>query len=136
MNYFDEIKLKAELKFRTSRSSGPGGQSVNKVNTKVELLFNVLDSAVLSLDQKNIISDKLSNRINTDGIFAISSDETRSQLKNKELVISRFIHLLNVALTPVKKRKATKRSKASVEKRLRNKKYQSDKKKNRRVNSL
>lgn len=136
MNYFDEIKLKAELKFRTSRSSGPGGQSVNKVNTKVELLFNVLDSAVLSLDQKNIISDKLSNRINTDGVFAISSDETRSQLKNKELVISRFIHLLNVALTPVKKRKATKRSKASVEKRLRNKKYQSDKKKNRKVNSL
>ena len=64
----------------------------------------------------------------------MSSDETRSQLKNKELVVSRFIQLLNEALAPIKKRKATKRSKASVEKRLRNKKYQSDKKKNRMLN--
>ena len=135
MSYFDEIKLKTELKFRTSRSSGPGGQSVNKVNTKVELLFDVWDSAVLSFDQKEIISAKLRNRINTEGIFSMSSDETRSQLKNKELVVSRFIQLLNEALVPVKKRKATKRSRASVEKRLRNKKYQSDKKKNRRVES-
>ena len=135
MNYFDEIKLKTELKFRTSRSSGPGGQSVNKVNTKVELLFDVWNSIVLSFYQKEIIAVKLSNRINTDGIFSMSSDETRSQLKNKELVVSRFIQLLNEALAPIKKRKATKRSKASVEKRLRNKKYQSDKKKNRRVES-
>lgn len=135
MNYFDEIKIKSELKFRTSRSSGPGGQSVNKVNTKVELMFNVWESAVLSYDQKDIISKKLSNRINSDGILSISSEETRSQFKNKELVVSRFIQLLNEALVPIKKRKATKRSKASVEKRLRNKKYQSDKKKNRKVES-
>ncbi|MFK5857012.1 MAG: alternative ribosome rescue aminoacyl-tRNA hydrolase ArfB [Bacteroidota bacterium] len=132
MNYFDEIKIKSELKFRTSRSSGPGGQSVNKVNTKVELLFDVWKSAVLTSDQKDVISKKLSNRINVDGILSISSEETRSQFKNKELVVSRFIQLLNEALVPIKKRKATKRSKASVEKRLRNKKYQSDKKKNRR----
>ena len=135
MIHFDEIKLKTELKFRTSRSSGPGGQSVNKVNTRVELLFDVWNSAVLSFDQKEVISNKLNNRINVDGILLLSSDETRSQFKNKELVISRFIQLLNVALAPVKKRKATKRSRASVEKRLRNKKYQSDKKKNRRVES-
>ena len=135
MNYFDEIKLKTELKFRTSRSSGPGGQSVNKVNTKVELLFDVYNSAILSFYQKEVILDKLNNRINVEGILLLSSEETRSQLKNKELVVSRFIHLLNEALAPIKKRQATKRSKASVEKRLRNKKYQSDKKKNRRVES-
>jgi len=133
MVYFDEIKLKTELKFRTSRSSGPGGQSVNKVNTKVELLFDVWNSAVLLFDQKEIISKRLSNRINGDGILLISSDETRSQLKNKELVVARFIKLLVDAVKPVKKRKATRRSKASVEKRLRNKKYQSDKKKNRKI---
>jgi ribosome-associated protein len=135
MNYFDEIKLKTELKYRTSRSSGPGGQSVNKVNTRVELLFDVCNSVVLSILQKEIISEKLTNRINSEGIFSISSDETRSQLNNKELVISRFISLMQDALKPVKKRKATKRSRASVEKRLRNKKYQSDKKKNRKLES-
>jgi ribosome-associated protein len=129
----DEIKLTTELKFRTSRSSGPGGQSVNKVNTKVELLFNVWDSDVLSIIQKEIISKKLNNRINTDGILLMSSDETRSQLKNKELVVNRFLKLIFDALKPIKKRKATKRSKSSVEKRLRNKKYQSDKKKNRKI---
>ncbi len=135
MVFFDEIKLKTELKFRTSRSSGPGGQSVNKVNTRVELMFDVWDSSVLSSDQKETISNKLNNRINVDGVLLLSSDETRSQLKNKELVVSRFIQLLNEAVTPVKKRKATKRSRASVEKRLRNKKYQSDKKKNRKIES-
>ncbi len=133
MIYFDEIKLKTELKFRTSRSSGPGGQSVNKVNTKVELIFDVWNSNELSLPQKEIIATKLTNRINLDGVFLISSDETRSQLKNKEIVINRFLKLLNDTLKPVKKRKPTKRSKSSVEKRLRNKKFQSDKKKNRRV---
>ncbi len=133
MIYFDEIKLKTELKFRTSRSSGPGGQSVNKVNTKVELIFDVWNSNELTFTQKEIIATKLTNRINAEGVFLISSDETRSQLKNKEIVISRFLKLLNDSLKPVKKRKPTKRSRSSVEKRLRNKKFQSDKKKNRRV---
>lgn len=128
MNLFDKIALKTELKFRTSRSSGPGGQSVNKVSTKVELLFDVWNSNILSEEQKEIITTKLKNRINTDGILYISSDETRSQLKNKELVIERFMNLLEDALKPIKKRKPTKPSKASKEKRLKTKKIKSDKK--------
>lgn len=128
MKIIDITALKTELKFRTSRSSGPGGQSVNKVSTKVELLFDVWNSNILSEEKKEIITSKLKNRINTDGIFYISSDETRSQLKNKELVIERFITLLEDALKPIKKRKPTKPSKASKEKRLKTKKIKSDKK--------
>ena len=129
----DEIKLKSELKFRTSRSSGPGGQSVNKVSTQVELLFDVDSSVVLSEDQKIVILEKLKNRISNDNILALKCDETRSQLKNKEIVLRRFIKLIEDTIKPVKERKPTSRSKASVEKRLRNKKIQSDKKKERRT---
>jgi|AntAceMinimDraft_9_1070365.scaffolds.fasta_scaffold00139_3 ribosome-associated protein len=128
----DEIKLNSELKFRTSRSSGPGGQSVNKVSTQVELLFDISSSGLLSEDEKITLSDKLRNRINNEGILTLKCNETRSQLKNKEIVINRFLKLLEEALKPVKERKPTKRSKASVEKRLRNKKIQSDKKKDRK----
>lgn len=128
MDVIDKIALKSELKFRTSRSSGPGGQSVNKVSTKVELLFDVWNSNVLTIEQKEIISIKLKNRINSEGILQISSDETRSQLKNKEIVVERFYGLLEEALKPVKKRKPTKPSKSSKEKRLKTKKIKSDKK--------
>lgn len=129
----DEIKLKSELKFRTSRSSGPGGQSVNKVSTQVELLFDVDISGVLSEDQKITISEKLKNRITNNGVLTLKCDETRSQLKNKDIVLNRFLKLIEDALKPVKERKPTRRSKASVEKRLRSKKIQSDKKKYRRI---
>ena len=121
----DEYKLKSELKFRTSRSSGPGGQSVNKLSTKVELLFDVCNSKVLSEEQKETLSEKLKNRINSDGILQLSSEETRSQLKNKEFVIERFFQLLNKALKPEKKRIPVKPSKASKEKRLKSKKIKS-----------
>lgn len=125
--------LRSEIKYKFSRSSGPGGQSVNKVSTQVELLFDVGNSNVLNEDQRLIILEKLKNRINNDGILSLKSDETRSQLKNKEIVISRFFKLIEDALKPVKKRKLTKRSRASVEKRLRNKKIKSDKKKDRKI---
>ena len=131
MSFFDETGILNELNFRTSRSSGPGGQSVNKLNTKVELMFNVQDSKVLFPHQIETLLEKLSNRINANGMLSLSSDETRSQLKNKVLVINRFLSLLNEALTPIKKRKPMRRSTASIEKRLRNKKYKSEKKKNR-----
>ncbi len=121
----DEYKLRSELKFRTSRSSGPGGQSVNKLSTKVELLFDVCNSKVLSEEQKETLSEKLKNRINSDGILQLSSEETRSQLKNKEFVIERFFQLLNKALKPEKKRIPVKPSKASKEKRLKSKKIKS-----------
>lgn len=129
----DEIKLKSELKYRTSRSSGPGGQSVNKLSTQVELLFDVGSSNIITEDQKITIQEKLKNRINNDGVLALKCDETRSQLKNKEIVLIRFIKLIEAALKPVKERKPTKRSKAFVQKRLRNKKIQSDKKKDRKI---
>ncbi len=124
----NETKLKAELKFRTSRSSGPGGQSVNKVSTKVELMFDVWNSNVLSIEQKEIVLKKLKNRINSEGTLQLFSEETRSQLKNKKLVIERFLQLLEEALKPIKKRKPTKPSKTSKEKRLKSKKIKSDKK--------
>lgn len=83
-------ELNKEVRFKTSRSGGSGGQHVNKVSTKVELLFNVKESLVLSEIQKQKISDKLSNRIDLEGILHIQCDETRSQLKNKEIVLKDF----------------------------------------------
>lgn len=125
--------LISEVKYKYSRSSGPGGQSVNKVSTQVELLFDVSSSVVLSKHEKTIILEKLKNRITNDGVLALKSDETRSQLKNKELVLNRFFKLLEEALKPIKERKPTKKSKASVEKRLKDKKLQSEKKKDRKI---
>ena len=124
----DEDKLKNELKFRTSRSSGPGGQSVNKLSTKVELLFDVWNSKVLSEKQKEIISEKFRNRINSERIFQLTSEETRSQLRNKELVIERFFRLLKEALIAEKKRIPIKPGKSAIEKRLKSKKIISGKK--------
>jgi len=120
--------LNKEVKYRTSRSSGAGGQNVNKVSTKVELIFDVNGSAVLSEEQKMIIHEKLKNRISNEGLLILHCDETRSQLKNKEIVLNRFIVLIEDALKPEKERKPTKPTKSSVEKRLYNKKKKSDKK--------
>jgi ribosome-associated protein len=128
LNENEKTGLKAELKFRTSRSSGPGGQSVNKVSTKVELLFDVWSSMTLLQRQKEIISEKIKNRINSEGVLQISCDETRSQLKNKEIAMERFFQLLEEALKPIKKRKPTKPSRASKERRLKTKKIKSEKK--------
>lgn len=121
-----------EVKFKFSRSSGPGGQHVNKVSTQVELYFDLEKSVILSTEQKLVISEKLKTRISNNGILALKCDDTRSQLKNKEIVLSRFIELVEEALKPVKKRRPIRRSKASVEKRLKEKKIQSDKKKYRK----
>ena len=129
MNYEDFHK---EVKFRTSRSGGAGGQNVNKVSTKVELLFDVEASLFLTERRKTIILEKLSNRISIEGVLALKCDETRSQLANKEIVFERFVHLIKTALTPVKKRRPTKPSRSSVRKRLDNKKKHSQKKSNRK----
>ncbi|MCF6170046.1 MAG: aminoacyl-tRNA hydrolase [Bacteroidales bacterium] len=120
--------LKKEVSYRTSRSSGAGGQHVNKVSTKVELLFDVSGSAVLSEEQKAIVLDKLKNRISKESLLILQCDETRSQLKNKEIVFDRFLALIEDALKPVKPRKPTKPSRSSVERRLKDKKSQSEKK--------
>ena len=124
--------LQKEITYRTSRSGGAGGQHVNKVSTKVELLFNVKNSMFLTERKKTIILEKLSNRISKDGILSLTCDETRSQLTNKEIAFDRFINLIKTALTPIKKRRPTKPSKSSVRKRLENKKKHSEKKSNRK----
>jgi ribosome-associated protein len=126
-------KLKSELNFRFSRSSGPGGQSVNKVSTQVELLFNIPKSVFLTNELKEMLVVKLYNRINSEGILIIKCDETRSQLKNKEIVINRFVNLITDAFKPVKNRIKTKPGRAQKEKRLIHKKAISEKKKNRKT---
>ncbi len=124
--------LHKEVNYRTSRSGGAGGQNVNKVSTKVELLFDVENSMVLTDRQKDIVMEKLANRISQDGVLSLKCDETRSQLSNKEIVLERFMHIIKTALTPVKKRRPTKPSKSSVRKRLSDKKKLSEKKSNRK----
>ena len=103
-----------EFVFQASRSSGPGGQNVNKVSSKVELRFNITVSAFLSEDEKVILCSKLVNKINKMGELVLIAQTDRSQLKNKEKVIEKFYLLLEKALTPQKKRFRTKPTRASV----------------------
>ena len=117
-----------ELSFSASRSSGAGGQNVNKVNTKVELRFNIEASELLSEEEKEILKHKLGKKINNDGVLIITSQSQRTQLANKKKAIEKFYATVIKALTPKKKRNPTKPSKASVEKRLKEKRIQSGKK--------
>lgn len=118
----------SEFVFQASRSSGPGGQNVNKVNSRVELRFDVKGSAILNDFQKAILLSRLANRMTAEGVLILTSQEERSQLKNKEAVVNRFYQLLREALKPVRKRRKTHPTRASVEKRLQNKKVRSDRK--------
>jgi ribosome-associated protein len=120
--------LGKELVFTTSRSSGPGGQNVNKVNTKVTLKFDVVQSGVLTPEEKEIISAKLHSRITTDGVLLLTSQDKRSQLENKQAVIQKFNVLIAKAFEKKKARRSTKPSKGSVEKRITKKKQHSEKK--------
>jgi ribosome-associated protein len=122
-----------EFTFSASRSSGPGGQNVNKVNSRIELRFPVNQSALLNDYEKVLIFKKLKNRINNEGELLIAAQTDRSQLKNKEDAISKFYELITKALTPRKHRKATRPTLASKEKRLEVKKQQSEKKSQRRM---
>ena len=121
-----------ELNFKFTRSSGAGGQHVNKVSTKVVLRFDVVNSKTLSDEEKFLIKEKLDNRISKEGILTLSSDTTRSQHKNKDKVIERFVQLLTKAITPLKKRKPTKRPKSANLKRLQKKKNRAEIKANRK----
>jgi len=124
--------FQSEMVFSASRSGGPGGQNVNKVNSKVELRFNVLNSNLLDEREKQIIQEKLKGRINNDGELIMVSQSERSQLKNKEKVIERFYLLLNKVLTPKKPRRPTSPTLGSKEKRLESKRIQSIIKENRK----
>ena len=121
-----------EFTFTASRSSGPGGQNVNKVSTRVELRFDVKGSALLTADEKEIILVRFAKRINAVGELILVAQNDRSQLKNREKVIEKFYALLSKALTPVKERKPTKPSMAAKEKRLEEKQAISEKKERRK----
>jgi ribosome-associated protein len=128
LNIFQGRDFYTEFKFSATRSSGPGGQNVNKVSSKVELRFSILDSELLTSSEKMLLLGKLQNKINKEGELVIVSQAERSQLANKEKAIDKFYTLLTKALTPIKKRKPTKPSKRSVEKRLEGKRLKSEKK--------
>ncbi len=128
----DVEALKSELAFKAVRSSGSGGQNVNKVATKVLLSFNLADSKVLNEDQKQRLQIRLNNRLNKEGILILNSDESRSQFRNKAIVTKRFLDLINEGLKEETKRKPTKVPKAVKQKRLDNKRKNSEKKANRK----
>jgi ribosome-associated protein len=123
--------LSSEFQFFTSRSSGPGGQNVNKVNSKVELRFDIQNSALLTEDQKITLLAKLATKITSEGILSVVSQRDRSQLANKEDATEKLYLLISKALKPVIRRKKTKPTKSSVEKRLTGKRIKSEIKQNR-----
>lgn len=114
--------LSSEIEFITSRSSGPGGQCVNKVSSKVELRFHIENSELLSEEQKLLIKEKCASKITLEGYLRIVSQADRSQLRNKETCIVKFYDLLEKCFQKKKKRKPTKPSAAAKEKRLEAKK--------------
>jgi ribosome-associated protein len=120
--------IKKELSYKAVRSSGPGGQNVNKVSSKVIIEFSIENSNCFSAEQKEILLEKLLNKISSDGLLIVSSSETRSQVKNKEIAFNKLILLLQNSLKVKAKRIATKIPKAVVKRRLENKKVQSLKK--------
>ena len=127
-------QLDPEIKFSFSRSGGPGGQNVNKVNSKVELRFAIATSVRLNEVQKTILLDKLASVLNQHDEIIIVSQESRSQLQNKEIAIFKFYELINKALKPRKRRIKTSVSMASKEKRIQLKKQHSEKKTRRKWN--
>jgi ribosome-associated protein len=129
---FDEDALINELSFKAVRSSGAGGQHVNKVSSKVELSFNLNESLSLNENQKELLFKNLNTKLSKEGILVLNCDESRSQHKNKTIVINRFLELIIKGLIVPKKRKRTKVPKSAKIKRLQKKKKNAEKKANRK----
>lgn len=125
-------KILSELSFKAVRSSGAGGQNVNKVSSKVVLSFDLMNSKALSEDEKLLLEQNLEPRLTNDKILILNCDEDRSQLKNKEIVIKRFLQIIRQNLIIPKERKATKVPKSVIKKRIQTKRNLSEKKQNRR----
>lgn len=128
----DAEGLISELTFKAIRSSGSGGQHVNKVATKIVLYFDLVNSNYLDEEQKLRLHSILKNRINKDGILILSSGQSRSQLKNKTTAINRFLDIIQQGLKEEKERKKSKLPRAVKRKRLEDKRKASEKKANRR----
>jgi ribosome-associated protein len=118
-----------ELDFTASRSSGPGGQNVNKVNSKISVKFDVVRSQILNEEEKATILRALSEQLTKNGVLQLSSQDKRSQLENKEAVVNKLESLLAKALAKKKTRKKSKPSKAAIQERIRSKKLKAEKKK-------
>jgi ribosome-associated protein len=129
-------KIISELHFKAVRSSGAGGQNVNKVSSKVVLTFDVKQSQTLTDEEKELLQTNLASRLTTEFVLILNCDEDRSQIKNKEIVIKRFLELIKKALFIPKERKATKVPKSIIRKRIKDKKNISDVKKNRKKPNL
>lgn len=124
-------KIISELQYKAVRSSGAGGQNVNKVSSKVVLTFDLKNSQALSVEEKTLLEQNLATRLTTDLVLILNCDEDRSQLKNKEIVTKRFLDLIRKAMIVPKERKPTKIPKSVIRKRIKDKKNLSDIKKSR-----
>lgn len=136
LNSMNTENLIKELSFKAIRSGGAGGQHVNKVSSKIELTFDVENSNELSDEQKQTLLKKLTTRLTKENVLILFCDESRSQHRNKEIAIKRFLDVIKNGLKKVKPRKATKPSKSAIRKRLKSKKKRSEKKTNRQKPDL
>ncbi|MFT7164967.1 MAG: ribosome-associated protein [Flavobacterium sp.] len=125
-------KLISELNYKAVRSSGAGGQNVNKVSSKVVLYFDLKNSQALTAEEKTLLQTNLSSRLTINSILILNCDEDRSQLRNKDIVTKRFLELVKKGLSVQKARKETRVPKSAIRKRIKNKKNISNLKQNRR----
>lgn len=128
----DIEKVISELSFKAVRSSGAGGQNVNKVSSKVVLSFDLNNSESLSKEEKLLLLENLKTKLTSEGILILNCDEDRSQLKNKEIVTKRFLKIIQNALIIPKERKLTKIPRSVIEKRIKEKRTNSEIKQNRK----